>query len=95
MKKLNWGLIGCGDIAERRVAPALRDLSNSELVAVNRHDYTRAETFAKKFGARKWYERWQDLITDEDIERRTSYAVKIGAATDGAFPLPMGLNNKT
>ncbi len=32
------------------------------------------------------------LITDEDIEKRTSYAVKIGAVTDGAFPLTMGSN---
>jgi len=31
-----------------------------------------------------------NLITDEDIEKRTSYAVKIGAVTDGAFPLPLG-----
>jgi len=31
------------------------------------------------------------FVTDEDIEVRTSYAVKIGATTDAAFPLPMGL----
>ncbi len=31
------------------------------------------------------------LITDEDIKNRTSYAIKIGATTDAAFPLPMGL----
>ncbi len=30
------------------------------------------------------------IITDEDIERRTSYAVKIGAVTDAARPLPIG-----
>ena len=30
------------------------------------------------------------LITNEDIEKRTSYAVKIGAVTDGAVPLPLG-----
>jgi pyruvate, water dikinase len=29
------------------------------------------------------------LITDEDIERKTSYAVKIGAVTDAAQPLEM------
>jgi len=34
------------------------------------------------------------LITDEDIEKRTSYAVKIGAVTDGATPLPLGINLK-
>jgi pyruvate, water dikinase len=29
------------------------------------------------------------IITDEDIERKTSYAVKIGAVTDPARPLPL------
>jgi predicted nucleotidyltransferase len=30
------------------------------------------------------------LLTDEDIARGTSYAAKIGAATDAARPLPLG-----
>jgi hypothetical protein len=30
------------------------------------------------------------FVTDEDIARRTSYAVKIGAVTDSARPLPLG-----
>ncbi len=30
------------------------------------------------------------IITDEDIEKRTSYAIKIGAVTDAARPLPIG-----
>ena len=32
------------------------------------------------------------LITDEDIKNRTSYAVKIGAPSDAAFPLPIGMD---
>jgi predicted nucleotidyltransferase len=31
-----------------------------------------------------------NIITDEDIKNRTSYAVKIGATTDAALPIPMG-----
>jgi predicted nucleotidyltransferase len=30
------------------------------------------------------------LVTDEDIERKSSYAVKIGAVTDAAKPIPLG-----
>ena len=26
MQTIRWGLIGCGDISEKRVAPAMRDL---------------------------------------------------------------------
>lgn len=33
-----------------------------------------------------------NFVTDEDIKNRTNYAVKIGATTDAAFPLPMGTN---
>jgi predicted nucleotidyltransferase len=30
------------------------------------------------------------LVSDEDVSRRSSYAVKIGAVTDPARPLPLG-----
>ena len=30
MSVLHWGLIGCGDIARKRVAPAFRDLDDRE-----------------------------------------------------------------
>lgn len=65
---LKWGLIGCGDISRKRVAPALRDLPNCDLVAVTRANYAQAEAFAKEFGARKCYRDWTALIADEEIE---------------------------
>ena len=34
------------------------------------------------------------MVTDEDIKKRTSYAVKIGAVTDAARPLPFGTEIK-
>ena len=67
-RKLRWGLIGCGDIARKRVAPALRDLSNCDLIAVNRANFEQAEFFAKQFGASKWYATWQQLLADDEIE---------------------------
>jgi predicted dehydrogenase len=68
MRKVGWGLIGCGDIARRRVAPALRDLENCELVAVSRADAARAESFAAEFGARRWHADWRGLIADPEVE---------------------------
>lgn len=67
-RKLRWGLIGCGDIARKRVTPALRDLNNCDLVAVSRADSSRAEPFAREFGVSKWYSTWQELVADEEIE---------------------------
>ncbi len=68
MKTLKWGLIGAGDIARKRIAPALRDLENCEFVAVNRARADLAESFAEEFGARKWYADWRDLVRDDEIE---------------------------
>jgi predicted dehydrogenase len=68
MSKVRWGLIGCGDIARKRVAPALRDLSNVEFVAVSRARAERAAAFAVEFGARKWYADWRELLADAEIE---------------------------
>ena len=68
MRRLRWGLIGCGDIARRRVAPALRDLPNCELVAVSRARADLAESFAAEFGARRWHADWRRLVADEEVE---------------------------
>jgi len=65
---LNWGLIGCGDIARKRVAPAIRDLDNCRLVAVNRAQSDLAEQFAEEFGADRWYRDWRELLKDEEIK---------------------------
>jgi predicted dehydrogenase len=68
MKTLRWGLIGSGDISQKRVAPALRDLPNCDFVAVSRARFELAGSFAKEFGARKWYENWQELVDDKEID---------------------------
>jgi predicted dehydrogenase len=67
MKQLGWGLIGCGDIAKKRVAPAIRDSTSSELIAVNRAQSELAAEFAKQFGARRWYLDWKKLLGDEEV----------------------------
>jgi predicted dehydrogenase len=68
MKQIAWGLIGCGDIAQKRVAPALRDSELCRLVAVNRAQGELAEAFATQFGARKWYADWRELLRDDEID---------------------------
>lgn len=65
---LRWGLIGAGDIARKRIAPALRDLPNCNFVSVCRSNFSLAEEFANEFGAKKWFADWRDLLADEEIE---------------------------
>jgi predicted dehydrogenase len=66
--KVRWGLIGCGDIAQKRVAPALRNSPLCELIAVSRAKSQLAESFAREFGARRWYSDWQQLLLDPEID---------------------------
>jgi predicted dehydrogenase len=104
MKSLNWGLIGTGDIARKRVAPALRDSALCSLVAVSRAQTHLAEDFAKKFGAKKWFADWRELIRDEEIEAvyiatpvYLHAAQTIAAAEAGKHVLcekPMAMNAK-
>lgn len=68
MESLRWGLIGAGDIARKRVAPALRDLSHGEFVSVSRSRAELAAAFAEEFGARKWFADWREQITDDEID---------------------------
>jgi len=104
MSILKWGLIGCGDIAQKRVAPALRDLPNCELLSIARSRPDLAESFANQFGARKWYSTWQELLADSDIDAvyiatpvHLHAAQTIAAAESGKHVLcekPMAMNVK-
>lgn len=67
MEIIRWGLIGCGDIARKSVAPAINSVKKSVLASVNRNDISKAESFADEFGAEKWTAKWQELIEDKDI----------------------------
>lgn len=68
MKTLRWGLIGCGDIARKSIAPALQTLEQCEFLAVTRANSAFAASFAQEFGAKRWYGNWQDLLADGDID---------------------------
>ena len=68
MMKVRWGLIGCGDIARKRIAPALRDHPSCELFAIARAQADQAESFAREFGARRWYATSEELLNDEQID---------------------------
>lgn len=65
---VRWGLIGCGDIAAKRVAGALGDAEGSGLVAVARRRAELAADFATRHGATRWYAAWQDLLRDDEID---------------------------
>ncbi len=68
MKTIRWGILGAGDVAEVKSGPAFRELPGSELVAVMRRDGAKAADFARRHGARRWYDDATALIADPDVD---------------------------
>jgi predicted dehydrogenase len=67
MEEIRWGIIGCGDVAERKSGPAFQQAANSRLVAVMRRDAEKAADFAARHGVPKWYNQADALIHDPEI----------------------------
>jgi len=67
MNKINWGMIGCGDVTEIKSGPAFSKVKNSSLVAVMRRDAAKAKDYAHRHGVAKWYDNANDLINDADV----------------------------
>ena len=68
MKKIKWGVLGAGGIAERRTIPGLLLAANAELYAVMEIDAALAEALRLRHGAAAAYTRDQDLIDDPAVE---------------------------
>jgi len=64
---IRWGIIGCGDVTERKSGPAFQKVKGSRLVAVMRRNRDKAEDYAQRHGVPKWYDKAEDLIHDPDV----------------------------
>ena len=67
-ESIRWGLIGCGDIAQKRVAPALSETQHSELVAVSRANTELLDEFADRFNVQHRFADWEELVRARDID---------------------------
>jgi predicted dehydrogenase len=67
MAKINWGIIGCGDVTEKKSGPAFSKVAGSSLVAVMRRDAEKAADYARRHNVGKWYSDANDLMADETI----------------------------
>ena len=77
MKTIRWGLIGCGDVTERKSGPGFRKAANSELVAVMRRNGPLARDYARRHGVPRWHDDADAIIRSPDID-----AVYIATLTD-------------
>lgn len=67
MKQINWGIIGCGTVTEKKSGPAFQKATGSQLVAVMRRDASLAADYARRHNVPRWYDRASDLIHDPDV----------------------------
>ena len=68
MKKVKWGVIGAGGIADRRTIPGMMLAKNAELVAVMEINMELAEKLRAKYNAKRAYDNYKDLIADPEVE---------------------------
>lgn len=67
MQKINWGIIGCGDVTEVKSGPAFNKVDNSALVAVMRRDAAKAQDYARRHQVPRWYDDASRLIHDPEV----------------------------
>lgn len=68
MKTIRWGIIGVGDVTERKSGPGFQKATNSELVAVMRRNGDLAKDYAERHNVPRWYDDAQALINDADVD---------------------------
>lgn len=67
-KKVKWGVIGAGGIADRRTIPGLVLAKNAELAAVMDVNPEIIENIKKKYNAKYAYTNEDDLIANPEVE---------------------------
>jgi predicted dehydrogenase len=102
MQKINWGIIGCGDVTEIKSGPAFNKVPNSALVAVMRRDAAKAADYAQRHNVPKWYSDAEKLINDAEVnaiyiatppDSHEAYAIAAIAAGKPVYvEKPMALN---
>ncbi|MFP6618953.1 MAG: Gfo/Idh/MocA family oxidoreductase [Pirellulaceae bacterium] len=65
---IRWGILGCGDVARRRVATAIQQNPQSTLEAVCRRDPGKLESFREDFDVPRSYSDAQQLLADPEID---------------------------
>lgn len=64
---IKWGIIGCGDVTERKSGPAFNKVPDSKLMAVMRRDEAKVRDYAQRHQVPMWYTDAQALINDPEV----------------------------
>jgi predicted dehydrogenase len=64
---ISWGIIGCGDVTEKKSGPAFNKVSNSKLIAVMRRNADKAADYARRHNVPLWYNDANAMINNPAI----------------------------
>lgn len=64
---IRWGIIGCGNVTEKKSGPAFKKVPQSTLVAVMRRNAGKAADYAARHAIPKWYSDADELLADPEI----------------------------
>lgn len=68
MTTVRWGILGCGDVTEKKSGPAYQKTDGFEVVAVMRRNASKAKDYAKRHGINTYYTDADELINDPLID---------------------------
>ena len=67
MHEVKWGMIGCGNVTEKKSAPAFNKVPHSKLIAVMGRNTVKVADYAQRHGVPVWYDDVDALINDENV----------------------------
>jgi len=67
VNKVIWGIIGAGDVCEKKSAPAMSKIPFSEVKTVMRRNASKAADYAQRHGIAHWTTDVDELLNDPEI----------------------------
>lgn len=102
VKRVYWGMIGCGNVTEKKSGPAFSKIPHSKLVAVMARDGAKAADYARRHRVPRWYDSVDALLQDPEVNAiyiatppnvHAEYAVRAMQAGKAVYvEKPMALN---
>ncbi len=68
LSEVKWGIIGCGNVCEKKSVPCFNKISHSNVVAIYGRNLNKVKDFVKRHTyIKRYYTNVDDLINDEEV----------------------------
>ena len=65
VKKIKWGIAGCGRFTENSFLPAIRLIRKSNVTSIYSGDFSRAKSLAEKFGLQNEFDNYDEFLKSD------------------------------